>query len=280
MIFAPPLESTGLFSTIAGLPLHPLVVHVVVVILPLAALTLVVLAFVPKWADRYGWLAVAGIGVGTAAAFLAKQSGEALARQIGEPAQHASYGDLLPPLSAALLVFSVVWLVAIKRSARNGGGTSLRLVTGVVASALALATVGLTVAVGHTGAQAAWGDVAGTAAGSVSRTADEAAAPPAASSAPAATPTPSTTSPAPTTTAKAGTYTLADVAKHADASSCWAAINGNVYDLTAWIDQHPGGPDRILAICGTDATAAFQQQHGGERRPASELAGFQIGKLG
>jgi len=74
-------------------------------------------------------------------------------------------------------------------------------------------------------------------------------------------------------------YTLADVAKHNSQSSCWAAINGSVYDLTSWINQHPGGPERILAICGTDGSAAFNQQHGGQSEPAAELATFRIGSL-
>ena len=72
---------------------------------------------------------------------------------------------------------------------------------------------------------------------------------------------------------------MADVTKHADASSCWAAIDGKVYDLTAWINQHPGGPERIRALCGTDATSAFTAQHGGQARPEKELATFQIGTL-
>ena len=73
-----PLDSS-LFDSIAGLPLHPLVVHFAVVLLPLGALGLVVLVLVPKWADRYGWLTVGAIAVGTGAAFVAKESGEALA---------------------------------------------------------------------------------------------------------------------------------------------------------------------------------------------------------
>lgn len=74
-------------------------------------------------------------------------------------------------------------------------------------------------------------------------------------------------------------YTLAEVAKHADASSCFAAINGKVYDLTSWINQHPGGAERILSICGTDGSAAFNNQHGGQGRPERELANFYIGAL-
>lgn len=74
-------------------------------------------------------------------------------------------------------------------------------------------------------------------------------------------------------------YTMTDVAKHNYASSCWAAINGNVYDLTSWISQHPGGPERILSICGTDGSAAFNGQHSGQAQPANELKNFLLGPL-
>lgn len=77
----------------------------------------------------------------------------------------------------------------------------------------------------------------------------------------------------------ATTYTMADIAQHNGASSCWAAINGKVYDLTSWINQHPGGPEHILAICGTDGSAAFNAQHGGQSQPAAMLATFYIGAL-
>ena len=82
-----------------------------------------------------------------------------------------------------------------------------------------------------------------------------------------------------TTGAVSGTYTMANVAKHNSASSCWTTINGGVYDVTAWINQHPGGRQAILSLCGTDGSAAFNDQHGGQRRPESELASFKIGTL-
>jgi cytochrome b involved in lipid metabolism len=86
-----------------------------------------------------------------------------------------------------------------------------------------------------------------------------------------------TTNPNATSTGKV--YTLAHVAAHKDATSCWTAINGKVYDVTSWIDQHPGGRDAILSLCGKDGSSAFNDQHGGQRRPAQELASFYIGDL-
>lgn len=73
--------------------------------------------------------------------------------------------------------------------------------------------------------------------------------------------------------------TMMDVAQHASGASCWSVINGNVYNLTSWVSQHPGGSSRILAICGTDGSAAFNGQHGGQGAPASTLSGFLLGPL-
>lgn len=85
--------------------------------------------------------------------------------------------------------------------------------------------------------------------------------------------------PTPAPAQQPGTYTMTQVATHASASSCWSVINGGVYDLTSWIGQHPGGSKAILGICGKDGSSAFNDQHGGQRRPANELTGFKIGAL-
>ncbi|OHA17724.1 MAG: hypothetical protein A2664_03875 [Candidatus Taylorbacteria bacterium RIFCSPHIGHO2_01_FULL_46_22b] len=75
------------------------------------------------------------------------------------------------------------------------------------------------------------------------------------------------------------TYTFAQVQTHNTSASCWATISGKVYDLTSWISRHPGGQAAIKSLCGTDGTAEFSGQHGGQPRPASELSGFLIGNL-
>jgi cytochrome b involved in lipid metabolism len=84
---------------------------------------------------------------------------------------------------------------------------------------------------------------------------------------------PKTTPPAPTG------LTLAVVATHNSRSSCWSAIDGNVYDLTSWIPNHPGGERAILSLCGTDGSEAYNEQHGGSSRTARILAGFKLGAL-
>lgn len=74
-------------------------------------------------------------------------------------------------------------------------------------------------------------------------------------------------------------YTLAQVAVHAGLSSCWAAVNGGVYDLTTWISKHPGGEVAVLSICGKDGSAVFNAQHGGQVKQEQILATFKIGTL-
>lgn len=75
------------------------------------------------------------------------------------------------------------------------------------------------------------------------------------------------------------TYTMTEVASHSAGTSCWTAINGGVYDVTSWISVHPGGTEAIMSLCGTDGSVAFNGQHGGQGRPASELKGFKIGEV-
>lgn len=77
--------------------------------------------------------------------------------------------------------------------------------------------------------------------------------------------------------ASVGSYTIAEVATHNSAQSCWTAISGSVYDVTEWINKHPGGSKAILSLCGTDGTAAFTGKHAGQAGPLEALAGFKIG---
>lgn len=81
-----------------------------------------------------------------------------------------------------------------------------------------------------------------------------------------------------TATQELPTYTLADIAMHSTAESCWTAIKGNVYDLTNFISQHPGGERGVLKTCGKDGTQDFLGAH--SRGPAEKsLINFIIGTL-
>jgi cytochrome b involved in lipid metabolism len=50
--------------------------------------------------------------------------------------------------------------------------------------------------------------------------------------------------------------------------------------LTAYVTAHPGGAANITNLCGTDATAAFTNEHGQSDKPNTALKSFVIGALG
>ena len=104
---------------------------------------------------------------------------------------------------------------------------------------------------------------------------------------PAATPTPTTVAatpttkatPTPTPSATQAGYTMVDVKKANTRAKCWSAIDGNVYDLTAWISAHPGGASAITFLCGTDGSNAFKAQHEGQGKPSMRLSQYLLGPL-
>ncbi|WWD01546.1 hypothetical protein V866_008491 [Kwoniella sp. B9012] len=52
-----------------------------------------------------------------------------------------------------------------------------------------------------------------------------------------------------------------EVQKHRTKDDCWVIIDGNVYDVTDFLAQHPGGEGVILANAGKDATKIFKPLH-------------------
>ncbi len=74
-------------------------------------------------------------------------------------------------------------------------------------------------------------------------------------------------------------FTMADVVTHNGTTTCYTLINDGVYDLTTWVERHPGGAKRILDICGKDGTAKFEKKHGKDDKVLGVLANFQIGSL-
>jgi cytochrome b involved in lipid metabolism len=73
--------------------------------------------------------------------------------------------------------------------------------------------------------------------------------------------------------------TLDEVKKHNSADDCWSIIDGNVYDLTNWVNSHPGGSSRITSICGKDGSSNFLGQHSNSNSAKSQLTRFELGKL-
>jgi len=51
------------------------------------------------------------------------------------------------------------------------------------------------------------------------------------------------------------------VQQHRSAESCWVVLYGNVYDVTSFLSEHPGGQKIILQLAGTDATEEYDPVH-------------------
>jgi cytochrome b involved in lipid metabolism len=73
------------------------------------------------------------------------------------------------------------------------------------------------------------------------------------------------------------TYSRTDVAKHNSVSDCWMVIQNSVYDVTAYIPEHPN--EKILDGCGKDATTLFEEVKKHQERATSLLEQFTIGSL-
>jgi len=158
----------AMFDLINGLPVHPLVVHAVVVLLPLAILGTVLIVAVPRWRHHYGPVVLGIAAIATALIPVATASGEQLERHVGDPGRHAELGDQLIWFALPMLVMLAVFVWLERR--RGPQGTAERrpaLLHGVAVLAIlaALAAGYQTIRVGDSGARAAWGDQVSSSAG-------------------------------------------------------------------------------------------------------------------
>jgi uncharacterized membrane protein len=143
--------------SVDGLPLHPLIVHLPVVLVPLVAAGAGMFVVVPKWRRVLGPLVV-GLAVAAAAgAVAATWSGDALGEALRRGAElddHRAFGErarnyaVLLALATAAMVASERWWGARSPARVLGAGAAV-----VVIAVGATAAVGFT---GHTGARLAW----------------------------------------------------------------------------------------------------------------------------
>jgi cytochrome b involved in lipid metabolism len=56
-------------------------------------------------------------------------------------------------------------------------------------------------------------------------------------------------------------YTMSDVSKHNTEKDCWIVVNGEVLDVTSFLDKHPGGKQVLLLWGGKDASTEFNMFH-------------------
>lgn len=155
MVTLPPAAINLPIDEVGGLPLHPLVVHAVVVLVPLAAVGLIVMASSGARSKRYSPAVMIVAGLGAASAFLAMVSGQAFRKSLGmSKQQHFEYGEYLPWV--ALVLFAVIVVLALLD--RQGGGkrSGLGTILAIVGMVVAIGAIVLTVLTGHSGAALVW----------------------------------------------------------------------------------------------------------------------------
>ena len=165
--------------TVDGIPAHPLVIHAVVVLLPLAAVGTLLVVARPVWRRQLGvWVLLLALA-GVAAVPVAQQTGMQLAQSLGGGgplvAIHAMRAStLLPPALLFLLLLAATVIVGRRADAATGDGpgaahaagtrTATRtgtlqrvtLIVGVLAALAGIAVTALVVWIGHAGSTAVW----------------------------------------------------------------------------------------------------------------------------
>jgi cytochrome b involved in lipid metabolism len=68
----------------------------------------------------------------------------------------------------------------------------------------------------------------------------------------------------PNTTVQANNIGREELIKHNNKNDCWVSYENKVYDVTAFLPQHPGSASAIIPYCGTqeEFSRAFKAQHG------------------
>lgn len=154
-------------QSLSGVPLHPLLVHLPVVFVPLAFIGAIVALAVKRWR---GWclpLTAVFATIGLVGVQLAMMSGEGLEELLDEESRaieaHAQLAEQARPFVFLFFVFAVLAAAAWHLVQRDGGGARsgwaralaplmvLSILTGGLASVWVYRT-------GHSGAKSAWGD--------------------------------------------------------------------------------------------------------------------------
>lgn len=163
-----------MFDEVFGLPVHALVLHAVVVLVPLAAVCVVALALVPRWRPPYGvpvaLLTTAAVG----AVPVAVASGKTLRDRLGYPAEsfrHGLLGDDVIWFAVPMWVFTIALVVLTRRreayavrtahhrvpaGRRDRGAGAVVTAVAVLAAVFAVLSAVQVVRAGDAGSRSVW----------------------------------------------------------------------------------------------------------------------------
>lgn len=149
-----------MFDTFMSLPLHVLVLHFTVVLLPIGAAATVAIMLKPAWRTQFARYVAAGNAALLVLTFVTVRAGYALQDKLDPTHEsvpnndHEELGVTLMWIMVALAVVSVVsWLATRMDNLAPAALTGLA----VVVALLAVVSAGFTVVTGHTGSESHWG---------------------------------------------------------------------------------------------------------------------------
>jgi heme A synthase len=157
-------------DTFFGIPAHPLFVHIPAVLIPLAAVGVVIMLVRPTWWERYKWATLAVAGAGMIGAILAAGSGEGLEEGVERSADrsqlrtHVAAGETARTVSIVFFIILFAAVVVVpwwmkRRNAATGAPKWLRPVVAIALVAGAGSASWTVFNAGHSGAKSVWGDV-------------------------------------------------------------------------------------------------------------------------
>jgi uncharacterized membrane protein len=163
------------FDQAFGLPLHVLVIHAVVVLVPLTVLAALVYAVLPRSRRALRWPLLAGALISLVSGYVATESGEALFHHLGEPdfvRSHKDNGELLLWVLVALTAVAVLAVLVLgeqsgrptgtggrsveARLAQSGAARPIQVLVAILLVAVAVTAGVQVVRTGDSGARAVW----------------------------------------------------------------------------------------------------------------------------
>lgn len=157
-----------MFERFGDLPLHVLVIHAAVLVLPVSALTAIVFALMPNWRWLLRW-PVLLLGLGSVAlAYVARESGEAFVAAVPALEQivreHKERGELLFWYCLAFAALAVVAFLllggpsalASGKGAKASRSKPLELVVSAAVVVVSVLVIWQTIRTGDSGARAVW----------------------------------------------------------------------------------------------------------------------------
>ncbi|MGY4720603.1 DUF2231 domain-containing protein [Naumannella cuiyingiana] len=144
--------------SILGLPLHPLIIHAVVILVPLVAIGAIVTVFWPAARRRYGSLIAVFAIIALVATLTARQSGKDLYESIPRPTPamttHMGFGS---PVLWWVIALVVGYLITLWATGTDDRPRALRWIGTIITVVGGLGALVLTILAGHSGATAVWG---------------------------------------------------------------------------------------------------------------------------